>query len=85
MTEISINIQPPLVSKPVVTAAVQYVNVKFVPSEWATIRVIFLDEDGKIVIAHDVTMTLEESQLWLGDDTYVLNLALQKLGIQLLQ
>lgn len=84
MTELSLTIAPTIVAKPAVKAAVQYVLVQFQqPTEWATIRVNLIDEDGRIMQAHDVPMTYEESQAWTGDDTYVLNLALTKLGISL--
>lgn len=83
MTELSLTIAPTVVAKPVIKASVQYVLVQFQPTEWATIRVNLIDEDGRIMQAHDVPMTQEESQAWTGDDTYVLNLALTKLGIKL--
>lgn len=81
--EPTLNIKPTTVAKPVIKATVQYVLVQFQPTEWATIRVNLLDEDGRIMQAHDVPMTVEESQSWTGDDTYVLNIALQKLGINI--
>lgn len=83
MTEIALYIAPTVLAKPATKAAVQYVLVQFQPTEWATIRVNLIDEDGRIMQAHDVPMTQEESQAWTGDDTYVLNLALTKLGISL--
>lgn len=69
------------VQKPAVNAAVQYMMVNFGVEEWATIRVLLLDEDGLAVAAHDVVMTEEESHAWEGSDIYVLTLALEKLGI----
>lgn len=81
MTDLTQPIKPTQVAKPVVKAAVQYMIVNFNPTEWATIRLNLLDEDGAAVIAHDVPMTFEESQGWTGGDEYVINLALQKLGI----
>lgn len=74
-------IEPMQTQKPAVSAAVQYMIVKFGESKWATIRLLLLDEDGLAVAAHDVPMTLEESNAWQGDDEYVLQIALQKLGM----
>jgi hypothetical protein len=74
-------INPAQIHKPVVKAAVQYVMVTFTPEEWATARVLFLDEDSNVIISRDVIITLEESQQWLWDDNYILNLALQKINI----
>lgn len=74
-------IEPTQTAKPAVNAAVQYVIVNFRPEEWATIRLLLLDEDGNANAAHDVVMTEQESALWEGDDTYVITLALQKLGL----
>ena len=82
-TEIQLHkpIEPMQTQKPAVNAAVQYMIVNFGESEWATIRLLLLDEDGLAVTAHDVAMTAEESRDWEGDDVYVLKLALQKLGL----
>lgn len=71
------------VQKPAVKAAVQYVIVNFNANEWATIRLLLLDADNNAIAAHDVPMTVAESQAWTGDDKYVLTLALKKLGITL--
>jgi hypothetical protein len=79
MNEITLPIEPTAVAKPAIKATVQYVLVQFQPTEWATIRVNLIDEDGRIMQAHDVAMTLQESKAWKGDDMYVLNLALSKL------
>lgn len=80
-----LNLSQPIASvqiqKPAVKAAVQYVIVNFDAKEWATIRLLLLDADGNAIAAHDVPMTLAESQAWAGDDKYVLTLALKKLGI----
>ena len=83
MNTIETPLAPMQVSKPVVKAACQYLIVNFLPEEWGTARINFLDEDNRIVVAHDVTITEAESQGWQGDDQYVLTLALQKLGVQL--
>lgn len=82
-TEIQLHkpIDPTQTQKPAVNAAVQYMIVNFNAEEWATIRVLLLDEDGLAVAAHDVPMTRAESEPWEGDDMYVLKLALQKLGM----
>jgi hypothetical protein len=69
------------VVKPAIKAAVQYVIVNFGETEWATARVLLLDEDNNAIAAHDVAITVEESEQWQGDDAYVLALALQKLGL----
>ena len=74
-------IAPVTTQKPAVKAAVQYVVVNFKPDEWATIRLLLLDEDNNAIAAHDVPMTSEESALWTGDDAYVLSLATMKLNI----
>lgn len=74
-------IAPTTVQKPAVNAAVQYVIVNFRPDEWATIRMLLLDEDNNAIAAHDVIMTEEESAAWMGDDAYVLALATTKLNI----
>jgi hypothetical protein len=74
-------IAPVQMQKPVVKAAVQYVIVNFNPEEWATARILFLDEDNLALRAEDVAITVEESQAWEGDDGYILALALQKLGV----
>lgn len=81
MTEIALYIAPTVLAKPATKAAVQYVLVQFQAAEWATIRVNLLDEDDRALQAYDVPMTLQESKAWKGDDTYVLNLALSKLGL----
>ena len=82
-TEIQLHkpIEPIQTQKPAVNAAVQYMMVNFGVDEWATIRVLMLDEDGLAVAAHDVPMSQAESEAWEGDDMYVLKLALDKLGI----
>jgi hypothetical protein len=77
-------IQPVQMQKPVVKAAVQYLYVNFKNDEWATARILFLDHDNVALRSEDVVITAEESQLWEGDDGYILTLALQKLGIALL-
>lgn len=75
------NIQPVSLYKQAVKAKLQYVNVEISEHNWATISVLFYDEDGLAIAARQVHMTVEESNAWGGDDAYVLTLALQKLGI----
>lgn len=74
-------IETTVVVKPAINAAVQYMIVNFGTEEWGTARILLLDEDGNAIAAEDVNVTLAESEAWEGDDTYILNLALQKLGL----
>lgn len=75
------NIQPTVFYKPAVKAKLDYVTVEVTEENWGRIRVLFLDDENRAIAAQDVPMTLEESESWAGDDSYVLMLALQKLGI----
>lgn len=75
------DIQPTAFYKPAVKAKLGYVNVEITNENWGSIRVLFLDDEDRAIAAHDVPITLEESEGWQGDDSYVLTLALQKLGI----
>lgn len=80
------NLQTPITpvetSKPAVEALCQYVLVQFGEGEqYANCRVILNDEDGSTVASHQVNFTEEELSGWGTDDTFVLDLALTKLGI----
>lgn len=75
------DIQPTTFYKPAVKAKLDYVAVQITEENWGRIRVLFLDDEDRAIAAEDVPMTLEESEGWQGDDSYVLTLALQKLGI----
>jgi len=77
------NITPLSVSKPAVKAEIQRVVFEFNPTRYAYGMISLLDEDGKIVTVTEVNFTVEEMNLWGEDDSYVLHLALQKLGIQI--
>jgi hypothetical protein len=74
-------IETTVVVKPAINAAVQYMIVNFTDNEWGVARVLLLDEDNNAIAAHDVPITVEESENWTGDDLYILTLALEKLGI----
>lgn len=80
------NLQTPITpvpsSKPAVEAICQYVLVQFGEGEqYAYARILLNDEDGTNVAAHQVYFTEEELSGWGTDDTFVLDLALTKLGI----
>lgn len=74
-------IETTVVVKPAVNAAVQYMIVNFSEAEWGVARVLLLDDENNAIAAHDVQITLEESEAWEGDDMYILKIALEKLGI----
>jgi hypothetical protein len=75
-------IQPIETSKPAVEAVCQFVIVQFGEGEqYANARIMLNDEDGKTVSSHQVNFTEEELAGWGTDDLFVLNLALDKLGI----
>jgi hypothetical protein len=76
-------IAPQQAYKPIVRAAVQHLLVTFNADEWGTARILFLDEDNNALRAEDVVITLAESTNWKKDDTYILNLALNKLGLSM--
>lgn len=76
-------IQSFTVIKPAVTARMANVTVNFNPQNYASGMLMLFDEDGKMVTTYNVNFTLEEMNLWGEDDNYVLDLALQKVGIQL--
>jgi hypothetical protein len=79
--EPNINIQPIQTSKPAVKAVMNFVIIEFSSDKYAYGRLSLLDEDNTIVSVNDVDFTLEELNSWGMDDNYVLELALQKLGI----
>lgn len=75
-------IQPVPSSKPAVEAICQFVVVQFGEGEqYAYSRILLNDEDGTTVATHEVKFTEEELAGWGTDDTFVLDLALTKLGI----
>lgn len=75
-------IQPVPSSKPAVEAICQFVVVQFGEGDqYAYARLLLNDEDGSTVATHQVNFTEEELAGWGADDTYVINLALDKLGI----
>lgn len=76
------NITPTEVVKPAVKAELHKVIFEFMPNKYAYAVVILLDEDNKPLEMKQVEFTLEEMNDWGQDDTYVLTLALQKLGMQ---
>jgi hypothetical protein len=82
MSKLNKNITPRTIGKPATRAVCQYVNVQFLNNaEYATARINLLDVDGRVVASHDVAFTEAELSAWGTDDTFVLNLALSKLGI----
>ncbi|MBU3720558.1 MAG: hypothetical protein FGM22_07330 [Burkholderiaceae bacterium] len=83
--ELNLNttIKPVQTAKPVVKAGVQYLMVTFGAQEWATARILLMDEDNLALRAEDVAITAAESLAWTGGDEYILTLALQKLGLTL--
>lgn len=76
------NITPTVVSKPAVKAELHRVVFEFMSNTYAYAIVMLLDEDNKPLEMKQVEFTLEEMNGWGQDDTYVLTLALQKLGMQ---
>jgi hypothetical protein len=74
-------IVPVETTAPAVKAQQVYVNVRFGEGDqYANGMVNFFDADGNIVQSSSVSYTEEELADWGTDDTYVLNLALTKLG-----
>ncbi len=74
-------IQPAETSKPAVEAICNHVQVRFSAGDnYAFAHISLFDEDGKVVSYEQVNFTEEELADWGTDDTYVLNLALTKLG-----
>ena len=79
MNTLSQAITPTLTSKPAVLAQIQYVIIHFLEGEqYAEARVNFVDEDGRINIAHDVNFTADELADWGNDDQVLLAKALAK-------
>ena len=73
------DITPVAVSKPAVQAQIQYVIVNFTEGEdYAQARLNFVDEDGRINVAYDVSFTAEELADWGNDDLVLLTKALAK-------
>jgi hypothetical protein len=82
MSTLTTNIKPTATAKPAVKAICQYVILSFAEGlDYATARINFADEDGRINVAHDVQFTAEELANWGQDDRIVLSLALAKLGL----
>jgi hypothetical protein len=82
MSTLTTNIKPTATTKPAVKAICQYVILSFAEGlDYATARINFADEDGRINVAHDVQFTAEELANWGQDDRIVLSLALAKLGL----
>lgn len=75
-------IQPSNTSKPAVEAKLKFVNTLFQPGDgYAFAHVELFDEDGLTVAQHQVQFTEAELADWGTDDSFVLTLALQKLGL----
>ena len=82
MSTLATAITPTPTAKPAVKAICQYVIISFAEGiDYATARINFADEDGRINVAHDVQFTAEELANWGHDDSVVLSLALAKLGL----
>lgn len=74
-------IQPVETNKPAVEAVCNHVQIGFdAGDQYAFAQILLLDENGTIVSSNQVNFTEEELANWGTDDTYVLNLALTKLG-----
>ena len=83
MSELFIPITPVNTVKPAVKVACQYLVVTFGEGDtYATARINFIDEDGNINLAYDINFSAEELQEWGTDDTYIINAALDKLGLK---
>ncbi len=82
MSTLLTNITPTITAKPATSAQCQYVIVNFADGDnYAIARINFIDEDGRINLAHDVQFTADELENWGNDDSIVLSLALAKLGV----
>jgi hypothetical protein len=82
MSKLKKNITPRNIGKPARRAVCQNVTINFLNgSEYASARINLLDEDNRVVAAHDVNFTEAELESWGSDDDFVLNLALSKLGV----
>ena len=74
-------IQPAETSKPAVEAICNLVQIRFgQQDQYAFAHITLLDENGITVSNAQVNFTEKELADWGTDDTYVLNLALIKLG-----
>jgi hypothetical protein len=81
-TQIQQPIQPTNIVKPAIKAQLKSVDVRFGPGEeYATISILLLNEDDRHVITRMVQMTVEESEQWGTDDSYLLQFAIDKLGL----
>jgi len=79
MSTLETPITPVATSKLAVKAQIQYVIVNFTDGEnYALARLNFVDEDGRINVAYDVSFTAEELADWGNDDQIVLAKALAK-------
>lgn len=75
-------IQPTNATKPAVEAVMRFVTITFKPEEqYAYCHLELYDEDNVPVAQHQVQFTEAELADWGTDDTFVLTLALQKLGL----
>lgn len=82
MSELKATITPRTIGKPARRAVCQNVTINFLNgAEYASARINLLDEDDRVVASHDVSFTESELEKWGSDDSFVLNLALSKLGI----
>ena len=82
MSKLKKNITPRNIGKPARRAVCQNVTINFLNgSEYASARIHLVDEDNRVVAAHDVNFTEAELEAWGTDDDFVLNLALTKLGV----
>ncbi len=74
-------IEPVATSKPAVTAVCNYVHIQFGSGdEYANACIILLDQEGSQVSIEQVKFTENELADWGTDDTFIINLALTKLG-----
>jgi hypothetical protein len=82
MSKLNKNITPRTIGKPARRAVCQNVTINFLNgAEYASARIHLLDEDNRVVASHDVAFSEAELSAWGTDDTFVLNLALSKLGV----
>ncbi len=74
-----INVNPVEIIKKI--EKVEIIEVKVIPFTRATIRVMLRDINDIYIDNRDLEMTSEEYLEWLNDDTYLINLILQKLNM----
>lgn len=75
-------ITPAITNKPAVTANLKFVTITFLPNEhYGYAHLELIDEDGMAVAQQQVQFTEAELADWGTNDTFVLTLALQKLGL----